>query len=486
LDNVWVNPTEDINHNGIADFYSSELGGDLDTVDNDGNGKKDDLIGWDFYYMDNYPEDIFNHGTKSAGITSARTHNVIGIAGIVGGWGNAKGARFMVLKATQNNGRGYHSLLAAGVEYAARKGAKVLNTSLGLPEDSTVLKEAVLFAVNDCGVVISATAGNQPEKERILYPARYSEVIAVSATDNLDRSIYGNYPGSALDLAAPSGVITTDNADYYEMNYSGTSAATPHVAGLCGLILSLENYEPNLVQEILQKTALDLGDYGWDQEFGWGRIRADKALQSVQNRPRNLTVSAFNQHPRLIWNAVQNATYYVIYKAIVSNMNINYFILEEVTAQNTSYIDYSETINQQQPLDKIVAYRVTAVVYSEETAKSNKAQIAVNGQGGALPKKTNNLYYELYQNHPNPFNPTTKIKYAVGSKQNAESGEQFVTLKVFDLLGREVAVLVNKPKQTGEYEVEFNAEKYGLSSGVYLYRLTAGSFSSTKKFVYLR
>jgi len=87
--------------------------------------------------------------------------------------------------------------------------------------------------------------------------------------------------------------------------------------------------------------------------------------------------------------------------------------------------------------------------------------------------------FNLFQNNPNPFNSTTKIKFSIPNSA-------FCTLTVFDLLGREVTTLVNEPKQAGEYEVEFNAVKYGLSSGVYLYRLTAGSFSSTKKFVYLR
>ncbi|MBM4176828.1 MAG: T9SS type A sorting domain-containing protein [Ignavibacteria bacterium] len=89
------------------------------------------------------------------------------------------------------------------------------------------------------------------------------------------------------------------------------------------------------------------------------------------------------------------------------------------------------------------------------------------------------MSYDLSQNYPNPFNPTTKIRYSI-----KESGP--VALKIFDILGREVAVLVNEPRQAGEYEVEFDAGKYGLSSGIYLYRLTVNSFSSTKKFVYLR
>jgi hypothetical protein len=87
--------------------------------------------------------------------------------------------------------------------------------------------------------------------------------------------------------------------------------------------------------------------------------------------------------------------------------------------------------------------------------------------------------FRLEQNYPNPFNPGTTIKFS--SPHSA-----FITLKVYDLLGREVATLVNEPKQTGEYEVEFHADKYGLSSGVYLYKLNAGSFTSTKKFVYLQ
>jgi hypothetical protein len=100
--------------------------------------------------------------------------------------------------------------------------------------------------------------------------------------------------------------------------------------------------------------------------------------------------------------------------------------------------------------------------------------------------------FELSQNYPNPFNPITKIKYSIPSeaKSDASKNSEFkmfeVKLVVYDLLGREVAVLVNEPKQPGEYEIEFDASKYGLSSGVYLYQLTAGSFISTKKFVYLR
>lgn len=252
---------------------------------------------------------------------------------------------------------------------------------------------------------------------------------------------------------------------------------------MAGLILSLENYEPNLVQEIIQKTTLDLDTPGYDTIYGWGRIRVDKAIQSVNNRPRNLTVSAFNQHPRLSWDAVPNAGGYFIYKGYVQNMNTIYNQIGEVYAPSTYYIDTEETIDPNQPLDKMVSYRVSAVLSTiGETAKSNKAQIRVNGS--SMEKKITDIKYILEQNYPNPFNPTTKIKYSI-----KEAG--LISLKVYDLLGREIIALVNESKDAGEYEVEFNSNQYRLTSGVYFYQLvvnganpiTSGSFTSTKKLV---
>jgi enterochelin esterase family protein len=85
--------------------------------------------------------------------------------------------------------------------------------------------------------------------------------------------------------------------------------------------------------------------------------------------------------------------------------------------------------------------------------------------------------YILEQNYPNPFNPSTRIVYRVKSRE-------FVELRVYDLLGRELATLVNEVKQPGKYETTFNAD--GLASGVYLYRLEAGRFIDVKKFILLR
>jgi len=91
-------------------------------------------------------------------------------------------------------------------------------------------------------------------------------------------------------------------------------------------------------------------------------------------------------------------------------------------------------------------------------------------------------HFLLEQNYPNPFNPRTRIKYSIPQLS-------IITLKVFDIFGREIAILVNEEKPAGTYEVEFDARSYGgsnLSSGVYFYRMQAGDFIQTKKFVLIK
>ena len=85
--------------------------------------------------------------------------------------------------------------------------------------------------------------------------------------------------------------------------------------------------------------------------------------------------------------------------------------------------------------------------------------------------------HNLEQNYPNPFNPTTKISYSIPK-------QSYVTLKVIDVLGREVSVLVNKEQSTGNYEVEFDASH--LTSGIYFYKIQAGDYVETKKMVLMK
>ena len=117
-----------------------------------------------------------------------------------------------------------------------------------------------------------------------------------------------------------------------------------------------------------------------------------------------------------------------------------------------------------------------------DTETSRVAQILV--LGGRTDSTISNIHdentqltYKLEQNYPNPFNPSTVIRFQISKRE-------FVTLKVYDILGREVATLINAEKHAGNYNVEFNA--YNLASGVYVYRLQAGKFSDVKKLLLLK
>ena len=113
------------------------------------------------------------------------------------------------------------------------------------------------------------------------------------------------------------------------------------------------------------------------------------------------------------------------------------------------------------------------------TIKYSQNPTIVPGTSSGLPEN-----YYLAQNYPNPFNPTTSIQYAIGSLPDGKAGKQFVSLKVYDVLGNEVATLVKEEKPAGSFEVSWNADN--LPSGIYFYRIIAGSYVETKKMVLLK
>jgi len=250
---IWTNPDEN-SCNGI---------------DDDGNGKVDDVHGWDFVNDDNDPQDDYGKGTHVAGIAAAETDNEEGIAGV--SWG----AMIMPVKVLKSGGSGYYSDIIEGICYAADEGAKVINMSLWAHVHSPPLEEAVRYA-HAKGCVLVAAVGD--ESGAVGYPARYPEVLAVAATDGGDqRWPFSNY-GPEVDVAAPgAGILSTLWGDY--LWWTGTSQAAPHVAGLAALIWSVNPHlTPDEVKGIIEQTVVDLGDPGRDDYYGWGRIDANAAI----------------------------------------------------------------------------------------------------------------------------------------------------------------------------------------------------------------
>jgi subtilisin family serine protease len=244
------------------------------------------LPGWNFVSGNSDASDDFGHGTHVAGIAAAVSNNVTGVAGIA--WQNP----ILPVKVLDSQGSGTYDAIANGIIYAADRGASVINLSLGGFYGSTTLSQACQYAYQK-GCVLVAAAGNN-DSTLIQYPAAYPTVIAVGATDQDDgKAWFSNYgrqlsvtaPGVDILSTTPMAPVTLNTLYGYATQYdslSGTSMACPHVAGVAGLLLSVNpNLGPDNVRHLLQRTALDLGELGWDELFGYGRIQADAAVREL-------------------------------------------------------------------------------------------------------------------------------------------------------------------------------------------------------------
>ncbi len=193
--------------------------------------------------------------------------------------------------------------------------------------------------------------------------------------------------------------------------------------------------------------------------------------------PQSFQVTfSYNQSPTLSWTAnteldIDGYRVYKKYTTSSGSQTINVF------TSNNSYTDHDFTANYKFG-DDVVEYWVVAVDTYDNVSEETQ-HISGDGTSNYQWKKANDEIaeniiktYELYSNYPNPFNPTTQISYQLPK-------DGFVNLVVYNSLGQEVAKLVNKHQSSGKYTVEFNAKN--LPSGLYIYKLQAGEFSSVKK-----
>jgi subtilisin len=237
--------------------------------------------GYDFVNLDADPMDDYGHGTLCAGIAAA-ANTGSGVVGV------APGVDLYAVKVLDAYGSGYASSIIAGLQWCVDNHIQVASMSLGGSTDSAALHSACDAAAN-AGVTLVAAAGNNGAgADTVDYPAKYSSVIAVGATDSKNALASFSSTGPGVALCAPGvGIYSTWVGGGY-VNRDGTSAACPHVAGSAALVIKAGFTSPAAVRSRLVAAALDLGAPGVDAQYGYGLDQTASAAGVVVPPPSTL------------------------------------------------------------------------------------------------------------------------------------------------------------------------------------------------------
>ncbi len=602
---IWQNLGEDANNNGMTIIFSSGTGstfdaGDINNIDDDNNGKVDDLIGWDFT-TNNYNITTAAHGSATMG-------HVVGD----GTGGTQTGVAPLSKGICMRNSTGYTQQIAA-FQYALQMGADIVTSSLSWKwyfnpkPDYSLIRQATDISLaagmihsnstsndgNSVGIPLNiSSAGCNPAPWRHpdqLKIGNLSGVIGVGNVNCSNDIIYssspygpttwGNwslwgaysytilpqhmdYPYSRVapveipdsmgllkpDVSAPgqNSISTYVSSGSGYGTFGGTSSATPHTAGCLALMLSINpEMLPGDLDRVIELTAVEKGNPGKDYRYGAGRIDAlaattsppvlcegvnggsnwllgsttppnDTARELVGLKFLNTNSPWIGSIRKLIYNTEGTATTTDVEKyRLFWDVNKNSVVdggdilLKEMPF--VSAADFTQVIFDTVKFKVTDTVRhVLLTIKTKSTANSshtinvgmndnlhvtsyyNMNAQTTNFPFGVLLAVKNNelpLSFTLLQNYPNPFNPATIIKYSLAKKS-------LVVVKIYDVIGREMAVLLNNIRDAGNYQVEFDADFYTgktFSSGVYFYKLEAFDagnnsllFSDIKKMVVVK
>lgn len=520
VNNIWQNLGEDANNNGQTIIWNGSAWvfdpGDLNGIDDDGNGLIDDLVGWNYQNNNNDVISGSSHGTATSGIVAGYGTNGTQT-------GVAPGANLIILKPS---GESQYWLAQ---QYAMNKGADVITSSLSYKWYFNPKPNYPMFrqmtdmelaagivhtnsTSNDGGSLGSApipyniaTPGNCPgpwvHPDQTLVGGVSSVIGAANvnagtdlivsssphgpaAWENIQQTFptypyvmpmeYRDYPYHTSpgamglikpDVAAPGAGTTSTNVGGGYQSFSGTSGATPHLAGTVALMLGVNpNLEPADVSRILQLTAVEKGDPGKDNRYGAGRVDAyDAYTQAKDEIPVELTsfnAAVSGNNIQISWataTELNNDGFEIQRSFLHSEFGKSpYAPIAFVKGKGTTTELNSYTYSDKQLTPGVYFYRLKQKDFDGTFEYSNEVAVEV-----LYPSE-----FSLQQNYPNPFNPATVFDYSLAEKSD-------VRIVIYSILGEEIASLVNMTKEAGYHKYHFDGS--GLPSGTYIYQLQATS-----------
>jgi len=355
---------------------------------------------------------------------------------------------------------------------------------------TTIVTKAAELAF-DRGILTITSAGNEGRNSwhYITAPADGINTLAVGAVNSKRVIASFSSRGPSYDGRIKPEVVAQGVNCFHAVAYSsstsygtgsGTSYSAPIVAGMAAQILSAFPYLSNKQMRSILLEGCDSTQTP-NNTYGYGLLSVLNAIQ-FPNIEKNSSV--YNLH-KIIYDSLGINSEQVFFNYMVNS--ISEIHKEKMTSLTASHYIVS-LLNKSITTGDTISFYFTYIDTKgteKQIPANNSYQLIYNDVDVVLstdfePKFDIPKNFELMQNYPNPFNPTTTIEYSIPVKNKSN----YVTLKIFDILGREVATLVNKRQKAGIYKVTFNA--VNLTSGIYFYRLQTAEYVNVKKMILIK